>query len=108
MLSAQPKANFGAATTLTVAAGKAALIAFDRAQLKSQIGVSRVVRSATLTFKIASGPGTNVEALPLTQEFTETGATWNCSVDLDTSASAERCLAYQRWNLVRRDGTNSR
>lgn len=104
--SSQPTANFGTATTLTVAAGKSAVIAFDRAALKSQIGVGRVVTSATLRFNIASGPATNLEALPLSKEFTEAGVTWNCAKDLDTSASGEHCLSYERWNLVRRDRTN--
>ncbi|HWA71130.1 MAG TPA: DNRLRE domain-containing protein [Polyangiaceae bacterium] len=104
--SAQPTANFGTATTLSVGAGKAALVSFNRAQLKAQLGVGRIITSATLKFNIASGTATNIEALPLTSEFSETGATWNCSNDLDASNSGEHCLAYERWQLARRDGTN--
>jgi serine protease len=101
-----PKTNYGTATTLTVAAGKAALVSFDRASLKSQLGVGRIVTSATLKFNVASGTATNIEALALNRNFSESAATWNCSNDRDTTASGENCFAYDRWRLARRDGTH--
>lgn len=101
----QPMANFGAASDLRVGPGEHAVIGLNRAQIKTQLGVARLVASAKLQLTLATGAGTNLEVLPMRVDWTESGATWNCAADLNASASAERCQEYRKWHLVRRDGT---
>jgi len=102
--SASARANFGTLSTLSVAPGEFALLAFDRQALLNQRGPGRLIRSARLEVEIVSGSA-EIEALPLQKQFVETAATWNCANDQDVATTAERCHNAERWSLPRRPGT---
>lgn len=103
----QPSAAQGGDPELRVGPGEHAIVSFDRAVAKQLLGVSRGVSSAKLKLTLTSGAGTDLEALPMTSDWVEGNATWNCSDDLDSSATAEHCLAYRRWDMDRNDSTES-
>jgi serine protease len=99
---ASPRANFGTASTLTVAAGSHALVRFDRAALKQQVGNGRTVAKATLELTLTSGAKPPLEAFVMSKgRWTETGATWRCANDTAPGADDESCAAGLPWRMAR-------
>jgi len=99
------QANFGTATTLTIADGSEALVQFDRDQIKKTLGAGRYVAKAVLSLSQVSGAHPAIDALAMTRRWTELGATWNCAKDTNPSATAETCAPGDSWKLDRDDLT---
>lgn len=103
--SGSPNKNYGTVSPLLVekSGSKRALLMFDTVAVQQAI-VGRTVVSAYLELTIhnsASGfptGGVNLIAHRLTQGWTETGATWNCAVDSNTSNGAPDCPS-DGWNM---------
>ncbi len=99
-----PLASYGADSQLTVASDQFALANFDRAALLAARGTGRFVKSAHLQFSVVGGAAT-VTARPIRHAWSEAAATWVCASDLDTSATAERCMKANRWLMPLHSGT---
>jgi hypothetical protein len=102
---ATPRANFGFDARLKVGPGSHALIQFDRAAAKQQLGAGRLVTKATLQFTFAAGAKPPLEALGMARSrWTDLDATWNCAEDTLVGPNEESCAPGTAWNLARSDG----
>jgi hypothetical protein len=87
--------NFGVNTNLTLKTTTNVLIAFSQDELTLTLRTQHVV-SATLQMYIETNfnnwrTGTYVDAHRLSVDWVETGATWNCANDSDTSNLIADC-----------------
>jgi hypothetical protein len=92
-------ANEGAQTFLRLqnSGNNRALVRFDQAAITSAVGGGNLL-SATLELFIelnndSWGSGREIDVHRLTTDWTETGVTWNCPADSDTSNSSPNCPA---------------
>jgi hypothetical protein len=96
---ASPNRNYGSLDTLrTWNSPDRILVAIAQESLVAFIGQDSVV-SATLQFKVKAISGTwnntAVNILRMTQAWTQTGATWNCGIDDNTSNESKDCTSAQ-------------
>ncbi|MBI1817096.1 MAG: Ig-like domain-containing protein [Deltaproteobacteria bacterium] len=95
--------NQGSDTILRVqqSGNNRALVRFDQAAIATAVG-SGTVASATLELYVQTNAnnwgttGRSVDALRLTADWTELGATWNCRIDSNTGNSSADCSS--QWN----------
>jgi hypothetical protein len=95
--------NQGSDTILRVqqSGNNRALVRFDQAAIVTTVG-SGTLASATLELYIQTNAnnwgttGRSVDALRLTADWTELGATWNCRIDSNTANSSADCSP--QWN----------
>jgi 3D (Asp-Asp-Asp) domain-containing protein len=87
--------NHGSDPTLQLSHDGRVLVRFDQGALASTVGAGRLV-SASLELFVHSASGWGaaghpVEAHPLTTDWTEAGATWNCAVDTNPANNKQDC-----------------
>ena len=100
-----PNQNYGAELLTRVKASgrNRALVAFDSASIQSTLN-GHGLYGATLELTIAEthpnwGPDRALGAHSLKQAWTESGATWNCAWDHDTTNSSEDCTGDDDWTM---------
>jgi serine protease len=104
---ATPNENFGASDRLRVAPGSHALVSFDRAAVKRQLGPGLYIARATLELSRAAGSSPAVEAFRMYRPFRESSATWSCGNDTDSSPTGVSCAPGTEWSLERDDVAES-
>jgi hypothetical protein len=99
-----PNHNYGTIDSIMVwNSPERALVGFSQAAIDSVVGDDSLV-VAILKIRIKSvvgswGPsGSGVNLLRMTQQWTETGATWNCAIDSDTSNETKDCTTAA-WSM---------
>jgi len=105
-----PNQNFGSDTILNVRGDgkRRTLVQFDEAAISNAVGTGTIL-SASLELNIVDGSTNNwgsvgrlVGAYRLTHSWTESGVTWNCSNDTNTSNSSPNCTG-DTWQMEEND-----
>jgi len=105
-----PNQNFGSESILNVRGDgkRRTLVQFDQLAIANAVGSSTLI-SATIELDIIAGSAQNwtsegriVGAHRLTHSWTESGVTWNCSDDTDTSNGSPDCSG-DTWQMEEND-----
>lgn len=98
--SSKPNSAFGTGNVLDL---NRTLVDFDAAAIKSNIGPTDYVITASLELTLARNAQrrtpTNLLAFRLTQIWSETTATWECAIDLNPFNNAADCSPGATWSM---------
>ncbi len=97
-----PNQNFGTQTDLDI---NRTLVQFSASTLSSTVGPQDYVTAAKLELTLTDNSlrrktaTRTVGVFRLTKAWTETGATWNCAVDTNTSNKKADCSGASAWSM---------
>ncbi|MFM2420159.1 MAG: hypothetical protein RL385_4882, partial [Pseudomonadota bacterium] len=104
--AAQPNANLGGATQLTVGFDpqeNRALVGFDTRALFGDVSKDAELVSATLILTRRGGAGSGTGTLAahvMTQPWLPTGASWTCANDTDPASGTSSCATSDVWSMT--------